>query len=65
MDLVKAFYHLNRLLIVFFSRLPQTHNALAMRDEKHNILVIVKSCNMFSLTLVCSFLWYVCSFPAT
>ncbi|XP_040038523.2 solute carrier family 22 member 4 [Gasterosteus aculeatus] len=37
----------------------ETHNALAMRDEKHNILVIVKSCNMFSLTLVCSFLWIV------
>ncbi|KAM8899193.1 solute carrier family 22 member 4-like isoform 1-T1 [Spinachia spinachia] len=37
----------------------ETQKALAMRDEKHNISVIVSSCNMFSLTVVCSFLWIV------
>ncbi|XP_037603943.1 solute carrier family 22 member 4-like [Sebastes umbrosus] len=32
-------------------------DALAMKDKKYNILVITSSCNMFSVTLLCSFLW--------
>lgn len=35
----------------------QIEDALAMKDKKYNISVIVSSCNVFSVTLLCSFLW--------
>lgn len=34
-------------------------NVLAMKDKKYNILVIMSSCNMFSITSLCSFLWII------
>ncbi|XP_074466045.1 solute carrier family 22 member 4-like isoform X2 [Sebastes fasciatus] len=34
-------------------------DALAMKDKKYNILVITSSCNMFSVILLCSFLWII------
>lgn len=30
-----------------------------MKDKKYNILFILKTCNIFSITLVCALLWYV------
>ncbi|KAM9347885.1 solute carrier family 22 member 4-like [Symphorus nematophorus] len=37
----------------------EIEDALAMKDTKYNILVILSSCNMFSLTLVCALLWVI------
>lgn len=33
-----------------------------MKEKKYNVLVILSSCNMFSVTLLCSLLWYVYDF---
>ncbi|XP_070699439.1 organic cation/carnitine transporter 2-like [Pempheris klunzingeri] len=35
----------------------EIEDALAMKDEKHNFSVIVRSCNIFSIILLCSLLW--------
>lgn len=32
-----------------------------MRDKKFNILILLKSCNIFTTALLSSSLWYVCS----
>ncbi|XP_068591071.1 solute carrier family 22 member 4-like [Cebidichthys violaceus] len=37
----------------------EIHEALAMKDKKYNISVIVSSCNMFSVTVLCSLLWII------
>ncbi|CAI5642975.1 unnamed protein product [Oreochromis niloticus] len=37
----------------------EIEDALTMKEEKQNILVIVKSCNIFSITLICSLLWII------
>ncbi|TDH05084.1 hypothetical protein EPR50_G00139990 [Perca flavescens] len=34
-------------------------DAIAMKDKKYNISVIISSCNMFSVTLLCSLLWII------
>ncbi|XP_035761283.1 solute carrier family 22 member 4 [Neolamprologus brichardi] len=39
----------------------EIEDALTMKEEKQNILVIVKSCNIFSITLICSLLWIIIS----
>lgn len=43
----------------FFSQIEE---GLAMKDKKYNISVILRSCNIFSVTLLCSLLWYVYNF---
>ncbi|KAM8741999.1 organic cation/carnitine transporter 2-like [Acanthopagrus schlegelii] len=35
----------------------EIEDALAMKDKKYNISVILKNCNVLSVTLLCSFLW--------
>ncbi|XP_068456277.1 solute carrier family 22 member 4-like [Clinocottus analis] len=37
----------------------EIQEALAMKDKKYNISVIVSSCNMFSVTLLCSLMWII------
>ncbi|GAA6230518.1 solute carrier family 22 member 4-like [Lates japonicus] len=37
----------------------EAEDALAMKEKKYNILVILRSCNVFSITLLCSFLWII------
>ncbi|XP_071762816.1 solute carrier family 22 member 4 [Centroberyx gerrardi] len=37
----------------------EIEDALAIKDKKYNILVILSSCNMFSITLLCSLLWMI------
>ncbi|XP_017275342.1 solute carrier family 22 member 4 [Kryptolebias marmoratus] len=37
----------------------EIEDALALKDEKVNIIAILKSCNMFSITLVCASLWMI------
>ncbi|XP_069395775.1 solute carrier family 22 member 4-like [Paralichthys olivaceus] len=34
-------------------------DALAMKDTKYNIIDILRNCNMFSVTLICSLLWVI------
>ncbi|KAF3841145.1 hypothetical protein F7725_007007 [Dissostichus mawsoni] len=34
-------------------------DAMSRKDKKYNFSVIVSSCNMFSITVLCSILWYV------
>lgn len=41
---------------------PQIDDALSAGTKKHSILVIFQSCNVFSVTLLCAFLWYVSDF---
>ncbi|XP_055370509.1 organic cation/carnitine transporter 2-like isoform X2 [Betta splendens] len=37
----------------------EVEDALAMKERKHSVLVILSSCNMFSITLLCSMMWMV------
>ncbi|XP_022618021.1 solute carrier family 22 member 5-like [Seriola dumerili] len=37
----------------------EVEDALAVKDKKYNILVILSSCNIFCITLLCSILWIV------
>ncbi|XP_059208300.1 organic cation/carnitine transporter 2-like [Centropristis striata] len=37
----------------------EVDNALARKDEKQNTFVILSSCNLFSVTLLCSLLWII------
>uniref|UniRef100_A0A8C4GI12 Major facilitator superfamily (MFS) profile domain-containing protein n=1 Tax=Dicentrarchus labrax TaxID=13489 RepID=A0A8C4GI12_DICLA len=37
----------------------EVEDALAMKDKKYNIWVILSSCNVFSVILLCSFLWII------
>ncbi|XP_067347463.1 solute carrier family 22 member 4 isoform X2 [Channa argus] len=37
----------------------EVEDALAMKEKKYNVLVILSSCNMFSITLLCSLLWII------
>ncbi|XP_070773232.1 solute carrier family 22 member 4-like [Enoplosus armatus] len=37
----------------------EIEDAQAMKDKKYNISVILTSCNVFSVTLLCSFLWII------
>ncbi|KAK2828098.1 hypothetical protein Q5P01_019132 [Channa striata] len=37
----------------------EVEDALAKKEKKYNALVILSSCNMFSLTLLCSLLWII------
>ncbi|KAI3373253.1 hypothetical protein L3Q82_006562 [Scortum barcoo] len=38
---------------------PKIEDALNMRDKKYNVWYILRSCNVFSITLVCSLLWMI------
>lgn len=40
----------------------QIEDALAMKDENNGIFVILRSCNILTVTLLCSLLWYVHNF---
>ncbi|XP_027886163.1 solute carrier family 22 member 4 isoform X3 [Xiphophorus couchianus] len=40
---------------------PEIEKILMMQDKKFNILILLKSCNIFSTALLSSSLWYVCS----
>ena len=53
------------LLQLFLSCFSQIEDALTMKDKKYNILVILSSCNVLSVTLLCSLLWYVYDFLTT
>ncbi|XP_041658018.1 solute carrier family 22 member 4-like [Cheilinus undulatus] len=37
----------------------EIEDALAIKEKKYNVLVILRNCNMFSLTLLCSILWII------
>ncbi|XP_076607128.1 solute carrier family 22 member 4 [Chaetodon auriga] len=37
----------------------EVEDALALKDKKHNLLVILSNCNVFSVTLLCSCLWII------
>ncbi|XP_040006569.1 solute carrier family 22 member 4-like [Xiphias gladius] len=37
----------------------EIEDALTMKEKKYNIWVILNSCNIFSLTLLCSILWFI------
>lgn len=37
----------------------EVNEAQSKKEKKHNILVILQNCNTFSITLLCSLLWFV------
>ncbi|KAM9332824.1 solute carrier family 22 member 4-like [Pholidichthys leucotaenia] len=37
----------------------EAEDALAMKEKKNSIFVILKSCNVFTITLLCSLLWMI------
>ncbi|KAM7374641.1 hypothetical protein PAMP_007287 [Pampus punctatissimus] len=37
----------------------ESENVLAKKDKKHNISVILRNCNIFTLALLCSLLWII------
>lgn len=45
-------------LIDVTARLSKIEDAVANKDKKHNIMAILSNCNVFLITLLCSFLWY-------
>ncbi|XP_061558813.1 solute carrier family 22 member 4-like isoform X1 [Phycodurus eques] len=37
----------------------EIEDTMTMKDKKYNISYILRSCNIFTITLLCSFLWFV------
>ncbi|XP_028322194.1 solute carrier family 22 member 4-like [Gouania willdenowi] len=37
----------------------EVEDAMAMKEKKYSILDILKDCNIFSITIVCSLLWFI------
>uniref|UniRef100_A0A8C5N4W2 Solute carrier family 22 member 5-like n=1 Tax=Gouania willdenowi TaxID=441366 RepID=A0A8C5N4W2_GOUWI len=37
----------------------EVEDAMAMKENKYNILVILKDCNIFYITFICSLLWFI------
>lgn len=55
---LKICVQLTDVIYCFF----QIEESVAKKDKKYNIMAILSNCNVFLITLLCSFLWYVCEF---
>ena len=59
MSIFTVSYWMFLIVSIIFSSFFKIDDVMSRKDKKYNFSVIVSSCNMFSITVLCSILWYV------